>query len=413
MRPTRRAAACLAAIGLLLPVAGLAQERLAVRGTVIDTDTRVGIEGVALVVAGTDVSAVTDANGVFVLRGMTQGRWTLTARRLGYGERSYDFVLADDADISIEIRMSQEAVQLDPVVVETITQQQRADLARGTSRNVVDRPQIEAALGISRNLGDLIRQTVPGIRLRQSNNVAGSDVCLEFRGAAEISLMERGNCNHPLLIIDGAPVSNPNFVYGTIGLNNIQKIEVIPPGEAGARYGSGSLYGVLVIDTRDPRPDRPTTAAELMMRQNRTFDWSQEPRGHNGFKTAGAALVGSTLGLAGGLAVGRQCFAVDQRDQIVATCSGAGNVASAIAAFAIPALTTALGARLGGETDGSVGRLGPAMVGATMALLPGYVYSLSTVGRGSRAANIGGAVLLLVGTPLTVTVADRLFRKRR
>jgi hypothetical protein len=48
-----------------------------------------------------------------------------------------------------------------------------------------------------------------------------------------------------------------------------------------------------------------------------------------------------------------------------------------------------------------------------MSLLPGYVYSLSTVGRGSDTANVAGAVLLLVGTPLAVTVADKLFRNTR
>ena len=48
-----------------------------------------------------------------------------------------------------------------------------------------------------------------------------------------------------------------------------------------------------------------------------------------------------------------------------------------------------------------------------MALLPGYVYSLSSVGRGSDAANVVGAVLLLVGTPLAVTLSDKLFRDLR
>ena len=391
-----------------------AQTQVDVPGVVIDAGSRRGLEGVVLRIDGTDVSAASDADGAFVLRGLTFGTWTLRVRHIAYGEHEHPLTLGEGMSFSLEIRLDPEAIELDPVLVEAPTTRAQAERARGSSRNVVERPQIEAALGVSRHLGDLIRQTIPGVRLRQSNNLVGTDVCIEFRSASDISLLETRGCNHPLLLLDGVQVSDPNFAYGTIGLNTIQRIEVLPPGEAGARYGTGSLYGVILVETRDPRARDPTGARVATARRGfDTFDWTLEPRGHNGLRAAGGALLGNAVGLAAGVAIGSVCFRVDELDQIVTECGSMGNVGAVIAAFTLPAAASALGGRLGGRTEGSIGRLWPAMVGAGMALLPGYVYSMSTVGRGSDTANAAGAALLILGTPLAVMVADRLFRTAR
>ncbi len=385
-------------------------------GAVVDAATDGGVGGVALVLEGTDVSAVTADDGTFTLRGVTPGRWTLVTLHVAYGEHRHEVVLDGTIGVALQIRLAPEAITLEPVVVEATTSRQRAARARGSSRNVVERPQIEAALGVSRHLGDLLGRTIPGIRLRQSNNLAGTDVCLEFRSAADISMLETRACNHPLVVLDGVPISNPNFAYGTIGLNSIQRIEVLPPGEAGARYGTGSLFGVILIETRDPRlAAGAADGADILIGRGgrRTFDWSLEPRGHPALRAAGAAFLSNAVGLAAGVGLARLCFSIDEHDQIRTECDALGNTAAIAAGFALPALGSALGARVGGRTEGSEGSLVPALVGATMALLPGYVYSVSTVGRGSDAANVAGAVLLLVGTPLAVTVADRLFRHER
>jgi hypothetical protein len=83
------------------------------------------------------------------------------------------------------------------------------------------------------------------------------------------------------------------------------------------------------------------------------------------------------------------------------------------AALALPALGSALGAHLGGRTQASEGRWIPALVGAGLALLPGYGFSLSTVGSGVQATNTAGMVFLVAGTPLFTAVADRLYRRLR
>ena len=60
-------------------------------------------------------------------------------------------------------------------------------------------------------------------------------------------------CEHPKVYLDGVPVSSPDQLYGMLSLHTIEQLEVIPPGEAGARFGTGSLYGVILITTQRPR----------------------------------------------------------------------------------------------------------------------------------------------------------------
>jgi len=114
------------------------------------------------------------------------------------------------------------------------------------------------------------------------------------------------------------------------------------------------------------------------------------------------------------LAAGRHCVYVEDRTREIETsCGNAGVAGVGLVAFALPAMGSALGAHLGGSTSISVGKWVPALLGASMAIFPGYAFSLTTVGGGVEATNNAGRAFLLVGTPLFTTVADRLYRRLR
>ncbi|MDP2958634.1 MAG: hypothetical protein Q8N53_19575, partial [Longimicrobiales bacterium] len=117
---------------------------------------------------------------------------------------------------------------------------------------------------------------------------------------------------------------------------------------------------------------------------------------------------------AAGLEAGRRCVYVeDGTGELDTKCSTAGVVGAGLVAVALPALGSALAVRWGGATDISVGRLVPALIGATMAVLPGYGFTLTTVGGGVGETKAVGFAILLVGTPLLTTAADRLYRTLR
>lgn len=419
MRRVRRAGWTVLAVFAVLATGGAAGAQevdgVDIPGIALDVDSRTGIADVILRVVGTTISAATDEDGLFVLRDVPPGRWTLRVEHLRYGSTEHEIAVEVGVRVQLRIRLAEEAIELEPLVVEADPADTPRRRARGSSFWEVTREEIERALGTSRHMGDLIRQTVPGIKLRQAANLSQTDICLEFRAAASISIVNTRACNHPAVYLDGVLVTNPQFLYGSVGLHNLERIEVIPPGEAGARYGTGSLYGVILLETQRPGRRADPTDPELyeVRAGPRTFDWEQDPAGPRTGRTLLGALAGNAVGLGLGVAVGRRCIGVDSDAEIVTSCSTAVNVASAAAAFILPAVGTALGARWAGATDTSVGRLAPAILGAGMMLFPGYAFSMSSVGGNVEAVNAIGQSFLALGVPLAVTIADRLYRELR
>jgi hypothetical protein len=410
-----------AAVMLAVAAASVAPNSLAAQatidltGVVLDVDSREGIPDVILRVLGTDVSAASDEDGRFTIRGVPAGEWILRVDHLAYGTHQHSVTVAEGVSLELEVRLAQQAIELAPIVVEGETTLERERRTTGASFWEVDRMEIQRALGTSRHMGDLIRQTIPGLHLRQSAQLSGVDVCLEFRSAATISIVNNRACNHPMVLVDGVRVSDPNYLYGTIGMSNLERIQVIPPGSAGARYGTGALYGVILIETarpglvREPGDNRPSS---MPPPEKITFDWAQDPAGHNTTWSMVGAILGNTIGLAGGLWIARQCVQIVD-EEIDSTCGTGTNIAAGSAAFILPAAGSAFGARLGGGTALSVGRTWPAVFGASMMLFPGYAFSLTTAGGDQNLVNKIGNTFLIVGVPLAVTAADRLFRKLR
>lgn len=407
-----------ASLGGVAVTDAVAQAEPPLSGIVIDVETRAGIPDAVLRVVGTDVSAASDESGRFVLHGVTPGDWVLRVSHLAYGAHEHQIAVAEGVSVVLEVRLALEAIELAPLVVKGESALAQERRRTGASFREINREEIQRALGSSRHLGDLIAQNIPGMRLRQSNQLSGVDICLEFRSAASISLVNGRACSHPTVVVDGVRVSSPNYLYGSIGLQNLRRVQVIPPSEAGARYGTGSLYGVVLIETERPgllrgtdNPD-PADFAGAPRRGLATFDWQQDPAGHSTAWSLVGAVLGNSIGLAAGLAIAQRCIEV-VREEIESSCGPSTTVAAGSAAFLMPAFGSALGARLGGGTQTSVGSPLPAVMGAAIMLFPGYAFSMSTVGGDQAIVNGIGNAFLVVGVPLAVTLADRLFRELR
>lgn len=381
-------------------------------GVVLEASTRVPIPDVILRLRGTDISAASDAQGRFVLRDVPPGTWTLDANHIRYGDQSHDIVVETGIDVTLEIRLAEEAIELAPLVVEAETTVERERRTTGASFWEVTREEFEQATHTSRHMGDVLRQTIPGLKLRQSSNMSRNDICLEFRAAASISIVNNRPCNHPKVLLDGVPVSDPQFLYGAMPLGDLERIQVIPPGEASTRYGSGSLYGVLLIETRRPglQPYANETAAPTSGPS--TFDWDLDPEGHSTTKVFLASALGNAIGLAGGILLSRQCF-TKTGPEIQGECGSFTNALAGATAVALPVAGAVLGAHIAGSTTMSQGSLTPSILGAGLMVFPGIALSVSQAATTSDAVAGIGAAFLAVGVPLAVTLADRLYRKIR
>lgn len=401
-----------AAVLGVTPTSTLAQVGSDLPGVVLEASTRAAIPDVILRLRGTDISAASDQDGRFVLRDVPAGTWTLDVNHIRYGDQSHEVSVRAGVDVTLEIRLAEEAIELDPLVVEAETMVQRERRTTGASFWEVTREEFEQATHTSRHMGDVLRQTIPGLKLRQTSNLSRNDICLEFRAAASISIVNNRACNHPKVLLDGVPVADPQYLYGAMPLGDLERIQVIPPGEASTRYGSGSLYGVLLIETRRPglTPDEFATMAPS--ESFTTFDWDMDPEGHSTTKVLIASTLGNAVGLASGFLVARECFAMDG-PEIRGQCGTFTNAAAGVAAFALPVAGAALGARLSGSTAFSQGNLGPSLIGASLMVFPGIALSVSEAANSSGAVAGIGAAFLAVGVPLAVTFADKLHRHLR
>lgn len=276
--------------------------------------------------------------------------------------------------------------------------------ARGTSLL----PAILAALVLSghaaaqiQTSGRLHTQQVSGIVLEVDGRVPVPDAVVRVQG--QVDAVRSG--------ADG------RFILRDVPAGS-WLLEVTPPGRLPHTYavdvepGGYAVVEVTVEALGDPASRE--AAGLLRARTRASFDWTQDPAGHSFGRTFLGAAAGNALGLAAGLAVGRQCVFVEEgTEEIDFSCGNAGVAGAGLAAVALPAVGGAVGARLAGGTDRSRGRLVPAVVGGAMGVLPGYIFSLSTVGGGVETMNAVGVGFLLVGAPLITTVADRLFRTLR
>jgi hypothetical protein len=239
-------------------------------------------------------------------------------------------------------------------------------------------------------------------------------MCVEFRGARFGQF--DGSCRSPAVYLDGIPVNNPTYLYGSLDMGDIERLEMVPPAEAGVRFGTGALWGALVIETRIPglrgEPEEEFKIGPLSVG---AFDWSQEPRPHNTWKAFAYSLVGNAAGLAVGVPLASRCIEVvsPSYDRVTSECSAWPTMASAAAGVVFPAVGSALGARYGGQTSLSRGDFLPTAIAAVMAIIPGYALEVSSRRSDWEKTSMVAKVILTVGVPAAATFADGLFRKLR
>ncbi|MDP2954902.1 MAG: carboxypeptidase regulatory-like domain-containing protein [Longimicrobiales bacterium] len=425
----------------------LAQDTSVLSGRVLRAGSDAPVADAILRVSGTNVSAVSGPEGRFVLRGLPAGNHTLEVRHPEVGDHALALAVSRAGErFEVVVRVSTQGMSVEVVeaapaqtgaseaggappagsapTLPTVTVREDASLApppapASRAGSVVDRDKILQLAGSSRNLSDLIRRAVPNLYVRAFDGAVGDLLCLEFRGAQVRSMSPTnaaGTCNHPQVYLDGIPLIDPAAAYSMTSFEAIQWIQAISPAEAGPQFG-GAPYGVILVTTvSGPRGVMPgaSNPALLVRSRRSTFDWEQDPAGHPFLRAFAGAALGTAVGLAAGRDAWRRCVYVDDHTREQERTCPRGEVAGmGAAAVALPAVGSALGAHLGGRTRASEGSWGPAILGAGLALLPGYGFSLVTVGSGVDATNAVGRVFLVVGTPLFAALADGLYRHLR
>jgi drug/metabolite transporter (DMT)-like permease len=305
-----------------------------------------------------------------------------------------------DGRHNVQIKISERAIQLAPLVVETMTDLDRRKRASGTHINEIARTEIDDAARRGLGLGELLRQGMPSLSVRGN--------CVEYRGARRGT----GPCREVHAVMDGVPVSSPAMLIATMPLQDIERLEILSPAEAGAIYGVFSGFGVLLIETRrGPTRERLREAGKALT----AMDWSQETRPYEWGRVMVSSFAGAAAGIGAGMLVGNQCLKVSETDfsGLRPKCDPITTMAAGFVMLGLPGLAGGTAARWAGSTERSQGRLIPSALLSTLTVASGYLIWVEGKTLDSEAARVAGMSILFVGTPLMTAFSDRLFRALR
>lgn len=256
---------------LLLAAAPLAAQRGTVTGVVRD-ETGALLEATEVRIVGTNLRALTNESGRFLIPGVPSGRHTIEASRLGYHTARLQ-VEVGEGTTTVDFELRYTALALDELVVTG----QGSEISRrrlSTNVEVISSTAIESA-PVSR-LDQLLQAQLPTAQVRMTSGQPGATSLIRARGPVSVS-----RSSTPVIYVDGVRVDNLNTraelslsvsgpahqgtqtsAIADIPLENIERIEYIPGGAATTLYGSDAANGVIQIFTKKGVPGQAQFTVE-------------------------------------------------------------------------------------------------------------------------------------------------------
>ena len=236
--------------------------QVVISGKVTNQKDNSAIEGISIVIKGTNKGANTDNNGNFSITQNANGVITLNAS--GFGFKSQDITVDTKGNTkNINIVLVEQYSKLDEVVV-TGTSAGTTKRQLGSYVSTVSADELSRS-GSSNVLAALQGKTA-GAQISQNSGDPAGGVSVRLRGTSSVL-----SSSEPLYIVDGVIINNAtnrvtntsgnydgnNFV-GSIGQNrmvdinpaDIDHIEVLNGAAAAATYGSRANAGVIQIFTK-------------------------------------------------------------------------------------------------------------------------------------------------------------------
>ena len=231
MRRILQAACCLAVLLLICCNAAWAQDRT-ISGRVTAVDDGSPMPGVNVVVKGTTIGAVTDADGNFTMS-VPPSADILIFTFIGL--RTTEMQIGSKT--KIDIQMEADMTQLSEVVVTGYTTEKNY-----AGASTVIKGEIMARAPVA-SLDQLLQGRVPGVLVNSGTGEPGSNATFRIRCVSSIT----GANTQPLYVVDGVPLAGD---LSGINPNDIESTTVLKDAAAGALYGARGANGVIVITTK-------------------------------------------------------------------------------------------------------------------------------------------------------------------
>ena len=231
-------------LGLLMLNIAWAQQKT-IRSTVLE-ETDSPLPGATVIIDGTTQGVSTDFDGNFSITANIGD--VLVVSYVGYADQRVTVGAQDQYSINM-----QSDSELDEIILTALgLEKKKDDDLSSTSVVQVDQLQKSGETGVLQGLSG----KTSGVNITRNSGDPGSGAYIQIRGQNTIN-----GDNSPLIVLDGAIISNSNIGATTAGVvqqsrlndinpDDIESISVIKGASAAAIYGTGAANGVLVIKTK-------------------------------------------------------------------------------------------------------------------------------------------------------------------
>ncbi len=221
---------------------GMALAQTKVNGTVVSQEDGEPIIGATVLIVGTQMGTVTDANGHFSLT-CPAGNQTLRITYVGMEP------IEVSARPNMRIVLTSDSKSLDEVIIVAYGTQRRE--AKTGSITTVSGGEIADIPATS--LDKMLGGKLAGVMITQQSGQPGSTSSIRIRGTSSINAG-----NNPLYVVDGIPIMsgsdeemvNTSNPIATLNPDDIEAITVLKDAAAASVYGSRAANGVILITTK-------------------------------------------------------------------------------------------------------------------------------------------------------------------
>ena len=264
---------------ILFPIFVYSQTKT-ISGTVND-ENNIPLVGVNISVENSNIGALTDFDGNYLITIPSDKPKVLIFSYLGYSTQEIDASSTEN----ISIMMLPDLEQLEEVVVIGYGSVLKKDLTGSLSSVKVE----EEVANQSNSIDQLLQGRAAGVQVVQNGANPGSGISLKIRGTNSL----RGN-NEPLYVVDGVIISSAGEDVLPAGVGNlgqesqnglnginprdIESIQVLKDASATAIYGSRGANGVVVITTKKGKSGKlniqsfSNTSVRVMTKQYDVLD---------------------------------------------------------------------------------------------------------------------------------------------
>ena len=232
---------CIIGIGMVMA------QTSKVTGKVLSEEDGEAVIGATVMVKGTNIGTVTDADGLFSLSNVPGSAKELEVSYVGMEAQ----IVRIQPNLTIRMRTSSE--MLDEVLITGTYGSAKklgsmvGSVAAVKSEKISNRP--------SANFADALQGQVAGLQVFTSSGEPSENVSMRMRGVGSIN-----SSTEPLFILDGSPISSG--VFTALNPSDIENVTILKDASSTSIYGSRAANGVVVITSKRGRGEKPTVTVK-------------------------------------------------------------------------------------------------------------------------------------------------------